>query len=170
MKRAFFIILAGLLLIVGFEPLCISQDEQDEAEGIKTLVSQTRIGPKKPIPMRDVDKSEEEVVVTKKQIKGRVSLIRPGYLSVIDKEDKKKGSMHAIDFRFDEKDVKLVRVRSLDEIKPGDVIMVECEEKRKEYDRTKRDGTIGKAVNLMDRKVTRITFMSKGDSRLSSDL
>ena len=141
--------------------------QAEEGRGINASARLVRIGPRNPVKPKEIN--EEDIVVTTKKTKGRVSIIRSGYISIVDKVDKKRGSSFAVDFKIDEDEIKLSRISSLDEIKVGDIVEIECEERRVEYERDNMDGTKENAVKLLGRKVKKIMFVSSGDSRLSSD-
>ncbi|MFH1837850.1 MAG: hypothetical protein ABH862_07050 [Candidatus Omnitrophota bacterium] len=162
MKKVMIIVVTGLLVFVMLETFVVAQKE----ENISADVKQVYIGPKYPAKEKEID--EEDITVTTKKFKGQVALIRPGYLSIVDKKNKEKGSVHAVDFRIDESKIELSRVKSLDEIKVGDTIEIECEETRREYEKEKKDGSKEKAVNLMGRVVKKVTFVSSATSRFSS--
>ena len=162
MKRTVFITLVGLLAVMCSGIIGTAQED----ENIDVSVRKVRVGSRNPVKNEEID--EEDITVTTRKIKGRVNLIRPGYISITHKEDRKKKSSYAIDVRIDEDEISLSRIKSLDEIKVGDIVEIECEETKREYEKEKKDGTKEKAVNLMGRKAKRIIFVSSGTSSLSS--
>lgn len=110
---------------------------------------------------------EEDVVVVTKEISGKVSAISSRFLTLEYASDAKKGVSNEMYLTFGD-DVKLRYARSLSEIKFGDTISVQYEEKQRPLERRGPDGGFKRETQVLSRQAKAITFLKAARTGLVS--
>ena len=105
-------------------------------------------------------KQEEEVVSVKlKQVQGEISAITKDFIAVVYKQDKKNDREYEMALPIG-KDVRLVHKKRLDEIKEGDIVAIQYEEKITRYKDYK-----GEEKEHSQRRAKLIKFLKPAEAR-----
>lgn len=94
-----------------------------------------------------------------KEVTGEVGVVRPPFMAIVYKKDKRKGIEYEIALRLDKDDVLIERKDSLDQIHQGDTVRVVYEEKQKEYEVTNEKGRKEIKRKVVSRDVKKIIFV-----------
>lgn len=113
------------------------------------------------------DKKEEPEIMTEtKLISGVVGGISSKVIA-ISLQSEEKGAEYEQALKIG-KDVELERVKSLQEIAPGDTVSVEYTESTQEYEEVQPDGSVATKTRVVNRVATKITFLRPASDTLRS--
>jgi len=111
--------------------------------------------------------TEENVVVVTKEMSGKVSAISSRFLTLEYASDAKKGVSNEMYLTFGD-DVKLRHTRSLGDLKFGDTVSVQYEEKQRPMERRGHDGSFKREMQVLSRQAKAITFLKAARTGLVS--